>query len=76
MRISARIKPNARHSEGVTLLDDGTYEVRVKAPAVEGKANEAARKQLAKYFGVAGTKVKLLHGATSRHKVFEITLPG
>ena len=47
-------------------------EIYVKAPAVEGRANEAARKVLAKYYGVAPSYVTLVRGATSKFKVFEI----
>ena len=44
-----------------------------KARAVEGRANAAAVKILAGYFGVKKSQVKLLNGATSRHKIFEVT---
>ena len=72
MKISTRLKPNSRHREEVAPNDDGSLTVYTKAPAIEGRANAAAAKLLAKYFGVAPSKVKLLHGATSKHKVFEI----
>ena len=73
MKISTRLKPNSRHREEVVANDDGSLTVYTKAPAIEGRANMAAAKLLAKYFGVAVSKVKLLRGATSKYKVFEIT---
>lgn len=76
MKISIRIKPGAKHDEGVVVFDDGTYEVRVKARAVEGRANQAAVELLAKYFKVPKSKVRLVSGATSRYKVFEINISG
>jgi len=72
MEISTRLKPNSRHREEVVPNDDGSLTVYTKAPAVEGRANAAAAKLLAKHFGVAPSKVKLVRGATSKYKVFEI----
>ena len=72
MKISARLKPNSRHREEVVAGDDGSLTIYTKAPAIEGRANLAAVKLLAKHFGVALSKVKLLRGAASRYKVFEI----
>lgn len=72
MKISAKIKPNSRHREGVVANDDGSLVVYTKAPAIEGRANLAAVKLVAKHYGVAPSRVKLVRGATSRNKVFEI----
>ena len=72
MKISVHIKPNSRHREKVVKNDDDTLTVYVKAPAIEGRANAAAIKLLAKHFRVASSKVKLVRGATSKYKIFEI----
>ena len=72
MKISVHLKPNSRHREEVVVGDDGVLTVYTKAPAIEGRANLAAVKLLAKHFGVALSKVKLVRGAASRYKVFEI----
>ena len=72
MKISVYIKPNSRHREEIVKNDDDTLTVYVKAPAIEGRANAAAIKLLAKYFKVASSKVKLVRGATSKYKIFEI----
>ena len=72
MKISVHIKPNSRHREKVVKNDDDTLTVYVKAPAIEGRANAAAVKLLAKHFKVALSKVKLVRGATSKYKIFEI----
>ena len=73
MKISVHIKPNSRHREEVVKNDDDTSTVYIKAPAIEGRANAAAIKLLAKYFGVASSKVKLVRGAASKYKLFDIT---
>lgn len=72
MKISVHIKPNSRHREEVVAGDNGSLTIYTKAPAVEGRANTAAAKLLAKHFGVSSSKVKLVRGAASRYKVFEI----
>ena len=72
MKISVHIKPNSRHREEVVKNDNDTLTVYVKAPAIEGRANAAAIKLLAKNFKVALSKVKLVRGATSKYKIFEI----
>lgn len=72
MKISTRLKPNSRHREEVVANDDGSLTVYTKAPAIEGRANAAAAKLLAKYFGVASSNVKLVRGASSKYKVFEV----
>lgn len=72
MKISAVLKPNSRHREEVVVGNDGTYIIYTKAPAIEGRANAAAIKLLAQHFGVSKSQIRLLHGATSKHKVFNI----
>jgi hypothetical protein len=72
MKISVHLKPNSRHREEVVVNDDGSLTVYAKAPAIEGRANVATAKLLAEHFSVAPSKVKLLHGATSKNKIFEI----
>ena len=72
MKISVRLKPNSRHREEVVPNDDGSLTIYTKAPAIEGRANLSAAKLLAKHLGVAPSKVKLLHGAASKYKLFEI----
>ena len=72
MKISAYLKPNSRHREEVVVGDDGVLTIYTKAPTIEGRANMAAAKLLAKHFGVTPSKVKLLRGAASKYKVFEV----
>mgnify|MGYP000957363379 CR=1 len=72
MKISAKIKPNSRYREEVVVSDDGSLTIYTKALAIEGRANLVAIKLLAKHYGVAPSRVKLVRGATSRNKVFEI----
>ena len=74
MKIPTTIKPNSRHREEVVVGGDGTYIIYTKAPAIEGRANAAAIKLLAKYFGVPPSGVRLVRGARAKHKVFLIDI--
>ena len=47
--------------------------VRTHARAHDGEANKAVVKLLAKHFGVAKSCVRIISGATSKHKTIEIT---
>ena len=47
-----------------------SYEIWVKAPAEQGRANEAVRTILATHLGVAENKLSLIKGATSPAKIF------
>ena len=76
MKISVHLKPNSRHREEVITNNDGSLTIYTKAPAIEGRANLAAAKLLAKHLGVAPSKVKLLRGAASKYKVFEVDKAG
>ena len=74
MKIPATIKPNSRHREEVVVGSDGTYIIYTKAPAIEGRANAAAIKLLAQYFGVLQSGVRLVRGARAKHKMFLIDI--
>ncbi len=71
MTITVRVKPGAK-ADTLEPGPDGSLLVQVKAPPVDGKANEAVVALLAKHFGVKRNAVSLKRGASSRNKVFEI----
>jgi uncharacterized protein (TIGR00251 family) len=59
--------PNAPRSEVVGWLGDA-LKVKVHAPAVEGRANDALCEFFAETFGLPRRAVTVLHGDTSRQK--------
>jgi uncharacterized protein (TIGR00251 family) len=73
MKVQVQVKPNSK-KEGIELLSDGSYVVRVNVPPVEGKANKRVQELLAQHFGVAKSKVSLAHGGKSKLKLFEVDL--
>ncbi|WP_428078336.1 DUF167 domain-containing protein [Candidatus Avelusimicrobium alvi] len=47
-----------------------SYEIWVKAPAEQGRANEAVRAVLAEHLGLPENKLSLIKGAASPAKIF------
>ncbi len=69
--IRVRLQPRASSSR-ITGEKDGVIQVRVTAPPVDGEANAALEKLVAKKLGIAKSKVKVVKGETSREKLLEI----
>jgi uncharacterized protein len=61
------VMPNARRTE-VDGLHDGALRVRLAAPPIDGRANEALVAWLAQALGVAKRDVLVLRGQSSRRK--------
>jgi uncharacterized protein len=70
-RIAVRVQPRSSKNE-IAGERDGALIVRVTAPPVEGKANDAVRKLLAKRLGIAPGRVRVVRGASGRDKLVEI----
>jgi len=71
VKIWVTVKPQARREE-VRKLADGEYSVSVRAPAREGKANEAVIELLAEHFSVPKSSIRIVRGETARRKLVEI----
>ncbi len=72
MRITVRVKPNAKKKQ-IVLLEDGSYTVSVTVPPIEGKANEQLVEVLAEYFDKRKRDITIVRGVTGRLKVVEVT---
>ena len=70
--ITVTVKPGSTKGPLVEAGDDGTLTIYVRERAVEGKATEAVAAVLAKYLGVARSRVELVSGATSRVTRFRV----
>ena len=71
MKIFVKVKPRAKE-ERVEKIDDTHFAVSVKAPPTEGRANWAVERALGNYFGVPPSRIRIVLGAASKQKVFEI----
>jgi uncharacterized protein YggU (UPF0235/DUF167 family) len=66
-----RLTPRAAR-ERLVAGPDGGYAAHVTAPPVEGAANDALRKLVAKAAGVAPSRVTVVRGLRSRQKVVRV----
>ena len=71
VRVTIRVRPGAGRTV-VGGAHDGALVARVAAPAVDGRATEAALAAVAEALGVRRREVHLVTGATSRTKVVEV----
>ena len=67
------VVPNAKRTE-VDGLHDGALRVRLAAPPIEGRANDALVAWLAKSLGVPRRCIELTQGASGRRKVVAIAM--
>lgn len=70
-RIAVRVVPRASR-DAIIGVHDGALKVALTAPPVEGAANAALIRLLAKALGVAKGNVRLVQGDRSRDKVVEL----
>jgi uncharacterized protein (TIGR00251 family) len=70
-RITVKVQPRAKQTALAEKTDDA-YKLRLAAPPVDGKANEACVRFFAERFGVAPSAVRIVQGLSSRMKVVEI----
>lgn len=75
LRVTVRVQPGAARTRVGGRWGDGeppVLMVKVTAPPVDGKANDAVRVALAEAFGVRASAVTLVQGASARVKVLEV----
>ncbi|HZQ38511.1 MAG TPA: DUF167 domain-containing protein [Dehalococcoidia bacterium] len=71
VRIAIQITPRAA-ADRIEGWSGEELRVRVTVPPVEGRANAALVRLLARALGIAPSRVRVLAGATSRRKLVEI----
>jgi uncharacterized protein YggU (UPF0235/DUF167 family) len=69
-RLAVFVKPGSK-APGVVVSGE-TVTVRVREPAIEGRATEAARRVIAAALRLPQSSVTLVRGAKSRHKSFAV----
>ncbi len=70
--LAIRVTPRASRNEISEILSDGTVRIRLMAPPVEGKANEALVSFLADVLDVPRSKIEIVAGETGRDKLVSI----
>jgi uncharacterized protein (TIGR00251 family) len=72
VEISVRVHPNAARNK-VVGVTDGVWQVRVSAPPVKGKANQALITFLSGLLDVGKSRIDIIRGHTTRNKVIAIS---
>ncbi len=70
--LTLHVQPGAKRSE-ISGLHGDALKIRLAAPPIEGRANEALLRFIAELFAVPLRNVELLRGAQSRHKMVKVT---
>jgi uncharacterized protein (TIGR00251 family) len=70
-----KVQTRASTEKFAEILDD-RIKLRIKAAAVDGKANEAIIKVLSKEFRTPKSHIQILSGHTSKKKTVKIHKPG
>jgi hypothetical protein len=70
--LTLHIQPGAKRSEIVGLHGE-SLKIKLAAPPIEGRANDALLKFIADLFAVPLRNIELKQGGQSRHKVLAIT---
>lgn len=71
MQKRVKVKPNSQQQK-IEELEDGSLNVHLKSPPIDGKANEELIKLLAKKFDVPKSSITIKSGVTSRNKLIII----
>lgn len=71
IQFSAAIQPRASKNEISGVLN-GALKLRLTSPPVEGAANRACIKFLAKSLGISSSRVDIVSGLTSKNKIIRI----
>jgi uncharacterized protein (TIGR00251 family) len=69
--LRVKVKPNSRVST-LAQSSDGTWQARVKAPPVDGKANEELIALVAEHFKCRKASVTIRAGASGRDKLVKV----
>lgn len=70
--LTLHVQPGAKRSE-INGLHGDALKIRLAAPPIDGRANEALIKFIAELFDVPQRQVELKQGGQSRHKVVAVS---
>lgn len=71
MQIRCIVKPKSK-VDSVSVDPDGSLRIKIKAPPVDGKANEYLVEYLAEVFKVKKKNIEIISGHTNSHKRINI----
>lgn len=71
MLIKVKVSTNAKKEEVIQKSTD-SFEVKVRAKPIEGKANKAVTAALASFLKISENRIRLIRGSKTRNKLFQI----
>ena len=70
--ITVRVTPRMAKNEISEILNDGTVKIRLTAPPVDGKANQALIEFLANILEVRPSSIEIVAGQTGKDKLLTV----
>ncbi|MCX6812162.1 MAG: DUF167 domain-containing protein [Candidatus Berkelbacteria bacterium] len=71
MKVNIKVVPSSKVDQVQSTID-GSLKVWLKAKPINGEANRALIKLLAKYYDVRQSMIKIISGESSKNKVVEV----
>jgi len=71
IQFAAAIQPRASRNQ-ITGIHNHSLKIKLTSPPVDGAANQACIKFLAKAFGVSPSRLSIVKGETSRNKTIQV----
>jgi len=71
MKLFLRVQPNSK-KEKFEVSKEGILKLKIRAPAIEGKANERIIDILAQCLGVRKSAIQIIQGFKSKEKLIQI----
>lgn len=71
IKFSVRVVPKSSRNN-ISALDENSFKLKITAPPVDGKANEACENFVSDILSVAKSKVKIVSGQKSKSKIIEV----
>jgi len=72
--LTVKAQPRSK-TPGVEELGQDSFRVRVRAAPDKGRANAEVTERLASHLGVPPSRLTLIRGAASSHKLFRLETP-
>ncbi len=72
MYLQIKVLPKSAKTEFLTLMEDGTLKIRLKAVPERGAANIELQRFLAEKCGVAKEEIRIVSGQSSQRKLLRL----
>lgn len=71
IKFNVKVVPKSSINE-LSVLDENSFKLKITAPPVDGKANQACEKYLSNILNVAKSRVNIVSGLKSKSKTIEV----